>query len=284
MFIVSRVIRNSLKTQGTIKVLIVNKKISISGELEFSKLKEIISISDKRKADIYEYLMAYVSPEVHHSHRDNALSLLCYVSGVYNEKIVETMVARINDPKEYTTVKHRCLISLVELKATGSTVIDQIIAIADTDNDYILSGLYYLLFNSPDVDNYISELLSGIPKSKTEHNSNENRLGDERYFLFKCLEKISSPLALKSLIDYIGRNTDIFHDYGIKKLITPIVENLIRAYSTDNKVYKYAKDLLIYAQKSHSDELSEIGHFFINTRSEELRVGKECRSRWSPDH
>ncbi len=69
----------------------VNKKISIKGELEFSKLKEIISISDERKADIYEYLMAHVSPEVHHSHRDNALSLLCYVGGGYNEKIVETM-------------------------------------------------------------------------------------------------------------------------------------------------------------------------------------------------
>ena len=30
--------------------------------------------------------------------------------------------------------------------------------------------------------------------------------------------------------------------------------------------------------------LSEIGQRKTNTRSEERRVGKECRSRWSPYH
>lgn len=245
----------------------VNKKISITRELDFDKLKEIVSISDESKAEIYKYLMNYVSPKVHYNHRYNALSLLCYIGGGYKDKIVETMLSRINDPKEFATVKHICFIGLVELKATESAVIDQIIAISGTDNDYTLSGLYYLLFNSPDVDNYITELLAGIPKSKTEYGSNIIRLGDERYYLSKCLENISSPSSLKSLIDFLGSNTDIFHDYDIKELIPTIVENLIKAYSKNSKVYEYAKDLLLYAQKGHSDEINKIGHFFISTNT-----------------
>src|SRR2546427_12144080 len=32
------------------------------------------------------------------------------------------------------------------------------------------------------------------------------------------------------------------------------------------------------------DELSRTTPLLVNVRSEERRVGKECRSRWSPDH
>src|SRR2546430_15367824 len=32
------------------------------------------------------------------------------------------------------------------------------------------------------------------------------------------------------------------------------------------------------------EKVYEIGHDFRNERSEERRVGKECRSRWSPYH
>src|SRR3989475_80817 len=34
----------------------------------------------------------------------------------------------------------------------------------------------------------------------------------------------------------------------------------------------------------HANELYRVGHTFDNGRSEERRVGKECRSRWSPYH
>ena len=35
---------------------------------------------------------------------------------------------------------------------------------------------------------------------------------------------------------------------------------------------------------SHFSVLTQIRHFSVNRRSEERRVGKECRSRWSPYH
>mgnify|MGYP000618975750 CR=1 FL=1 len=39
------------------------------------------------------------------------------------------------------------------------------------------------------------------------------------------------------------------------------------------------EDIKIFA----IDELAYFG-LFLGSRSEERRVGKECRSRWSPDH
>ena len=32
------------------------------------------------------------------------------------------------------------------------------------------------------------------------------------------------------------------------------------------------------------DKLRENNYFYVDKRSEERRVGKECRSRWSPYH
>ena len=45
-------------------------------------------------------------------------------------------------------------------------------------------------------------------------------------------------------------------------------------YEFDHNNYKH-KDFPLLSEKSH---------FTDDTRSEERRVGKECRSRWSPYH
>jgi len=196
-----------------------DKKITIRGDI-FLKLVEIISISDRRKPDIHGCLMKYATKGEHHNHRYNALHLLCYVKGNYSKQIVETLINKINDQSETDVVKHICMISLVELGATEKDIIDRIVeVVSDTDNDYTLSGLYYLLSNSPDVDKYIDVLIAGIPKSKTDRSSNEIRLGDERYYLTKCIEKVSSSSALNDIIDFLTINSDAFHDYDIKKLI-----------------------------------------------------------------
>ncbi len=261
----------------------LDKKITIKEEIDFSKLVEIISISDGRKLDIYNYLMKYATKGEHHNHRYNASNLLCYVKGDYSKKIIETMITIINDPNEIDTVKDICMTSLVELGATGEDIIDRIVGVSDTDSDYTLSGLYYLLSNSTDVDKYIDTLIAGIPKSRTEHGTQRVRLGDESHFLSKCLENISSPSALKAIIDFLATNSDIFHDYDIKKLIPGLVKNLTKAYAIDNIVYEYAKKLLIYAQKSHIDELSEISQFFINTNTA-LRIFKHLLDQGFDKH
>ena len=56
---------------------------------------------------------------------------------------------------------------------------------------------------------------------------------------------------------------------------------------SDSKVHQYfpEKDLdFTYQGREHQGVLDyHIGDKFL-TRSEERRVGKECRSRWSPEH
>ena len=47
----------------------------------------------------------------------------------------------------------------------------------------------------------------------------------------------------------------------------------------------YKRQTLIYLeQQPHTNLYPPAGGFYPNGRSEERRVGKECRSRWSPYH
>ena len=46
----------------------------------------------------------------------------------------------------------------------------------------------------------------------------------------------------------------------------------------------YIKAMLKKGKKSFKDYLQVQGILVLLTRSEERRVGKECRSRWSPYH
>ena len=46
-------------------------------------------------------------------------------------------------------------------------------------------------------------------------------------------------------------------------------------------------NLAVYSLRAYAKDYQDqivIGEYTINNRSEERRVGKECRSRWSPDH
>ena len=73
-----------------------------------------------------------------------------------------------------------------------------------------------------------------------------------------------------------------------------IMTNLMDLSRQEEQV-EYAKQLYWLALEEDEDyykeaALTEILRFYVNTdakdsaRSEESRVGKECRSRWSPDH
>lgn len=261
----------------------LDKKIPIKSELDFPRLKNIIDQSGSKKEDIFSYLMKHAHSKVHYNHRYNALNLLSYVKGYKDNEIIETMVNKIKETYEVATVKHICMLSLVKIGATDRNIIDRIIEISDTDSDFTLSGLYYLLFNSNDIDAYVDILLAGISKSKMDYDSNKVRLSDERYYLSKCLGKISSPIALKSIIDFLSHNSNLFHDYDIKKIIPSLMNTLTQAYKVDKKVYIYASDLLICAEKNHSDQLHEIGLFFVNTNTS-LTMFKELYSQGIDNH
>ena len=43
-------------------------------------------------------------------------------------------------------------------------------------------------------------------------------------------------------------------------------------------------EIPVHANQKWTGQINKISRLFINARSEERRVGKECRSRWSPYH
>ena len=61
-----------------------------------------------------------------------------------------------------------------------------------------------------------------------------------------------------------------------RNILTKVFERMEKdSLNEENRDYIGEKDGLIYCGLCHTPKL---------TRSEERRVGKECRSRWSPYH
>src|SRR5687768_11064427 len=56
----------------------------------------------------------------------------------------------------------------------------------------------------------------------------------------------------------------------------------IKTPVSDHAMYVTINDIVLNEGTPH--EQRRPFEIFINSRSEERRVGKECRSRWSPDH
>ena len=54
--------------------------------------------------------------------------------------------------------------------------------------------------------------------------------------------------------------------------------------TVEQAIEKGLKDLNLPRMKAHIKVISREKKGFLGFRSEERRVGKECRSRWSPYH
>ena len=75
----------------------------------------------------------------------------------------------------------------------------------------------------------------------------------------------------KGDIPYTVGGSDVATIFGLSPWTTPLELWLIK------------KGRMKTPQKSNPDQLM-MGHLLEPIRSEERRVGKECRSRWSPYH
>ena len=80
---------------------------------------------------------------------------------------------------------------------------------------------------------------------------------------------------------YYYMKIHLWNAYNSKKISTNITKEFKDELKTliENKISKIAKRI-----KIHPTRLYEYFIYQKSPRSEERRVGKECRSRWSPYH
>ena len=71
---------------------------------------------------------------------------------------------------------------------------------------------------------------------------------------------------------------DMNEEYGL----TPYETREILFYKTDNGEVRV--EILLYQENLWLTQAKMAELFEVQKRSEERRVGKECRSRWSPYH
>ena len=72
---------------------------------------------------------------------------------------------------------------------------------------------------------------------------------------------------------------------GKKLLITGVLSNRSIAYGIAKACHDQGAELAFsYVGERFKDRITEYAADFGSKRSEERRVGKECRSRWSPYH
>src|SRR5256885_9480771 len=75
-------------------------------------------------------------------------------------------------------------------------------------------------------------------------------------------------------------SSDLNRDGTLDSSFNPVVTPMLPRPPPFRVIYPP----LVYGLSVESDGKIIVGGVFIALRSEERRVGKECRSRWSPDH
>ena len=103
-------------------------------------------------------------------------------------------------------------------------------------------------------------------------------MGDEiQIDIITNLERFAAPTTQATILISTPQE---FHNYLEQSSTNRELSYTLLLTETDEMVARCAKPQLL----ALSDYLSKECQIIICTRSEERRVGKECRSRWSPYH
>ena len=107
---------------------------------------------------------------------------------------------------------------------------------------------------------------AGVPKQFLEINGKPILVYTVQMFQY---HKMIDKIYISTLKDYIPYVEDLVREYRLNKVAAVIAGGA----TAQDSIYNCLKK-----GESENDENS------ISSRSEERRVGKECRSRWSPYH
>jgi hypothetical protein len=216
--------------------------------------------------EIYDYLMKYVRAKDNFVSRYNAIQMLGKMKGLEDESLRHLLIEYAKDENENQNVRHISFHALSWLGMASSDTIDALKHLKDSNNDRVLSGLYYLIKESKHTDQYVDILLTGIHKTRSRSSSKKFPLVDISWDLMRGIEKIQSVEGIKKTIRHFIDNPEDLREFGIERSMEKIVNNTIKAYEDDNSIYNDVKKLIKIANKERINKaISKIQLFFRKT-------------------
>ena len=233
----------------------INRNIDYDEMAKFGKSQEI-----------YSYLMNYARAGDSFVSRFNAILMLGKMRGFEDESLRHLLIGYAKDENENQNVRYICFYTLTWLNMTSMDSINSLKHLKDSDNDRILSGLYYLIKESPHTEEFVVILLEGIYKTMYSPNSKKTPSYDVSRTINEALEKISSFRGLREIIRFYADNPECLREFLVERSMGKIIKNIIEIYDTDNSIYNDMKELAKITCKEHIDKInSKVQLFFEKT-------------------
>ena len=238
-----------------------DRGISIDRNIDYEEMAKF-----GKTREIYDCLMKYARAKDNYVSRYNAIQMLGKMKGLENESLRHLLIEYAKDENENQNVRYISFHALSWLEMASSDTIDALKYLKDSNNDRVLSGLYYLIKESAHTDQYVDILLTGIHKTRSRSSSKKIPLVDIGWNLMRGIEKIQSVEGIKKTIRHFIDNPEDLREFGIERSMEKIIDNTIKAYEDDNSIYNDVKKLAKIASKERIDKaISKIQLFFQKT-------------------
>lgn len=235
--------------------IVIDRNIDYEEMAKFGKTQEI-----------YDYLMKYVRAKDNFVSRYNAIQMLGKMKGLEDEPLRHLLIEYAKDENENQNVRYISFHALSWLGMASLDTIDALKYLKDSNNNRVLSGLYYLIKESAHTDQYVDILLAGIHKTRPRSSSKKFPSVDISWDLMRGIEKIHSVEGIKKTIRHFIDNPEDLREFDIERLMEKIVKNAIKAYEDDNSIYSEVTKLTKIARKERIDKaISKIQLFFQKT-------------------
>lgn len=199
---------------------------------------------------IHGYLMKYAHSKEHFIHRYNSIQILGRMKEFADESLHKLLINYAKDENENQVVRNLCFYALAWLGIATQDTIENLKHLKDSNNDWVLSGLYYLIKESEYTDKYIDILLAGIYRYSL------SSVGSVNLNLMQGIEKIQSIEGIMKIIKCFIDNPRCFQDtsIAIERPMKKIINNMITAYNLNNSIYDDVKELARTANKKYMKE------------------------------
>ena len=206
--------------------------------------EELASFIDAQIA--YPYLMCYAQPGGHFTHRYNAILLLSKLADLKNSQLddLQAMLVKYTlDDNENVNIRHECFYALARLKLHSKYIIDKLVHLKNSDDDWLCAGVFHLIKESPYCDQYIEIILEAIL------NKGDSSLLDIAINLSGAIKKINTAEGIKKLISSLIADPQNLESFERIDAIENLVQNAAAIYMKEDKsIYFDITKLIIAAE------------------------------------